>query len=73
MGMMHNNLHVPRERDEEILRMLRLRGAGFSTREIGEMVGKTAANVRITTTTIRAADLNESGEGRAVVLAGYWE
>lgn len=70
--MMHNNLHVPRERDEEIVRMLGLRASGLSARLVGEAVGKTAANARVTTDTIMRADLRESGEDPAVVMAGYW-
>ena len=68
--MTYNNLHVTRERDEKILLMLRLRTLGHSTRAIGERVGKSPENVRITTNTIKAADLHESGEPDAV--AGYW-
>ena len=70
--MTANNLHVPRERDEKILLMLRLRTLGHSTREIGERLGISHENVRITTNTIKAADLHESGEPREQVEAGYW-
>ena len=70
--MTPNNLHIPRERDDEILRMLRLRTRGWSTAEIGKHVGKTGPNVRVTTNTIKAADLHESGEPRDQVEAGYW-
>ena len=68
--MIHNNLHVPRERDEQILLMLRLRTLGHSPRAIGERLGKSPQNVRITTNTIKSADLYESGETDAE--AGYW-
>ena len=68
--MTANNLHVPRERDEQILRMLRLRTLGHSPRAIGERLGKSPQNVRITTNTIKSADLYESGEADAE--AGYW-
>ena len=68
--MIHNNLHVPRERDEQILLMLRLRTLGHSPRAIGERLGKSPQNVRITT--IKSADLYESGELRDQVEAGYW-
>ena len=50
--MIHNNLHVPRERDEQILLMLRLRTLGHSPRAIGERLGISPQNVRITTNTI---------------------
>ena len=33
--MTHNNLHIPRERDETILRYLRARSRGWSTAEVG--------------------------------------
>ena len=68
--MTYNNLHVPRERDDAILLMLRLRTIGHSTRAIGERLGKSPENVRITTNTIKAADLHESGETDAG--EGYW-
>ena len=68
--MIHNNLHVPRERDEQILLMLRLRTLGHSPRAIGERLGKSPQNVRITTNTIKSADLHESGEPDAA--EGYW-
>lgn len=68
--MTYNNLHVPRERDDAILQMLRLRTLGHSPSAIGERLGISAANVRITTNTIKAADLYESGEPDAA--AGYW-
>ena len=68
--MTYNNLHVTRERDEKILLMMRLRTLGHSTRAIGERVGKSHENVRVTTNTIKAADLHESGETDAA--AGYW-
>ena len=58
--MTYNNLHVPRERDEKILRYLRARSRGFSTAEVGKMFG------------ISAADLHESGEPRDQVEAEYW-
>ena len=63
-------MDIPRERDDAILLMLRLRTLGHSTRAIGERLGKSPQNVRITTNTIKAADLHESGETDAV--AGYW-
>ena len=67
--MIHNNLHVPRARDEQILLMLRLRTIGHSTREIGERLGVSAANARITTNTIKAADFYESGKPMHQTLA----
>ena len=70
--MTYNNLHVTRERDETILRYLRARSKGWSTAEVGKMFGISAANARITTNTIKAADLHESGEPRDQVEAGYW-
>ena len=63
-------MDIPRERDDEILQMLRLRTLGHSTRAIGDVLGKSPQNVRITTNTIKAADLHESGEPDAA--AGYW-
>ena len=68
--MTANNLHVPRERDEQILLMLRLRTIGHSTRAIGDCIGISPQNVRITTNTIKSADLHESGDPDAV--RGYW-
>ena len=63
-------MDIPRERDNEILLMLRLRTLGHSTRAIGDRLGISPQNVRITTNTIKAADLHESGETDAE--AGYW-
>lgn len=70
--MTYNNLHVPRERDDAILRYLRARSKGLSTYEVGKMFGISPQNVRVTTNTIKAADLHESGEPREQVEAGYW-
>ena len=69
--MTPNNLHIPRERDDTILRYLRARSKGFSTAEVGRMFGISAANARITTNVIKSADLHESGEPRDQVEAGY--
>ena len=63
-------MDIPRERDEQILLMLRLRTLGHSPRAIGKRLGKSPQNVRITTNTIKSADLYESGEADAE--AGYW-
>ena len=63
-------MDIPRERDEQILLMLRLRTLGHSPRAIGERLGKSPQNVRITTNTIKSANLYESGETDAE--AGYW-
>ena len=63
-------MDIPRERDNEILLMLRLRTLGYSPRAIGERLGKSPQNVRITTNTIKSADLHESGEPDAG--EGYW-
>ena len=63
-------MDIPRERDNEILLMLRLRTLGHSTRAISERLGKSPQNVRITTNTIKSADLHESGEPDAG--EGYW-
>lgn len=68
--MTANNLHVPRERDEQILLMLRLRTIGYSPREIGNFLGKSHEDVHVATYTIKSADLYESGETDAE--AGYW-
>ena len=63
-------MDIPRERDNEILLMLRLRTLGHSPRAIGERLGKSPQNVRITTNTIKSADLYESGETDDG--EGYW-
>ena len=63
-------MDIPRERDNEILLMLRLRTLGNSTRAIGDRLGISPQNVRITTNTIKSADLHESGETDAA--EGYW-
>ena len=63
-------MDIPRDRDNEILLMLRLRTLGHSTRAIGDRLGISPQNVRITTNTIKSADLYESGETDAE--AGYW-
>ena len=63
-------ISIPRERDNEILLMLRLRTLGHSTRAIGDLLGISPQNVRITTNTIKSADLHESGETDAG--EGYW-
>ena len=63
-------MDIARERDEQILLMLRLRTLGHSTRAIGDRLGISPQNVRITTNTIKSADLYESGETDAE--GGYW-
>ena len=63
-------MDIPRERDNEILLMLRLRTLGHSPRAIGDLLGISPQNVRITTNTIKSADLHESGEPDAA--EGYW-
>ena len=63
-------MDIPRERDEQILLMLRLRTFGHSPRAIGERLGISPQNVRTSTNTIKSADLHESGEADAG--AGYW-
>ena len=65
-------MDIPRERDEQILLMLRLRTLGHSPRAIRERLGKSPQNVRITTNTIKSADIHERGEPRDQVEAGYW-
>ena len=63
-------MDIPRERDDAILLMLRMRTLGHSTRAIGDLLGISPQNVRITTNTIKSADLYESGEADAG--EGYW-
>lgn len=70
--MSANNLHVPRERDETILRLLAWRSAGHKSADIGKRFGITRNNVNATTNTIKSADIHESGEPRDQVMAEYW-
>ena len=65
-------MDIPRERDDAILLMLRMRTLGHNTRAIGERLGISPQNVRATTNPIKAADLYESGEPREQVEAAYW-
>lgn len=41
-------LHVLKDVEDESEKVLRLKGAGFSTSEIAAMLGKTENNVRVT-------------------------
>ena len=54
-------MDIPRERDEQILLMLRLRTLGHSTSAIGERLGISLENVRGTTNTIKATDHQNEG------------
>lgn len=63
---------VPRRRDDEVLGVLAARLRGASWREAAEAVGGTSwGALRLACLSVRAADLSESEEPRAVVAAGY--
>lgn len=57
-----------RSDDERLLLMLQMRARGFSSRQVGECVGRECSHVRTATNRVRAAD--EACEGRK--LEGYW-
>lgn len=58
--------------DRQVLNMVRLRAAGFTSVEIAARYGFTSEKVRIATNRVMNADLMESGEPARVVLAAYW-
>lgn len=62
---------IPRARDEQILRWLSLRQAGWSSQQIAHREGVMSATVRSQTNQIRKADLMESGEDPAEVQEAY--
>lgn len=58
--------------DEAVLRCIELRIEGYTSPQIAAAVGVTASNIRTATNRVLDADLDESGEDRAVVLAANW-
>jgi hypothetical protein len=64
--------HVPRSRDDQLLRWLRLRSAGWSAEQIARRYGVTNnGSVISATENVRDADLAESGDPEEVVMAAY--
>jgi len=61
-----------RSDDEQLLCWLAARHAGARAAEIGRQAGTTGQRVATATNRVLQADLGESGEPEAVVLAGYW-
>ena len=61
-----------RETDEHVLSMIKARADGAGPQAIGDMIGKTSQYVTTAVNRVRNADLKESGEDHATVLAHYW-
>ncbi|MDN5568187.1 MAG: hypothetical protein L0G27_05480 [Paracoccus sp. (in: a-proteobacteria)] len=61
-----------RARDERDLSAIRLRNARIPFDVIAERLGLTRQRVNRITGDIKRADLDESGEPRGQVVAGYW-
>ena len=57
--------------DEWLLRLVRLRAAGWSSAQIGTAAGVASSAVRTATNRVRADDLRLSREDRATVAAAY--
>jgi|GEM_PF-3717322 len=62
---------VPRERDDAVLRWLRLHLKGYTPSEIGEMEAEKPATISASLTRVRDADLTESGESLQLVRRAY--
>ena len=60
-----------REYDERLLEWLALRARGMRSITIGDAYGVSSAHVRAHTNLVINADLAESGEPAAIVLAAY--
>ncbi len=60
---------VPRSRDDEVLRWVRLRSIGFSTVEIAKRAKASAGYIVSTTNKVRDCDERESGED---ISSAYW-
>lgn len=60
-----------RREDVRARLMLDMRGDGMSSGVIGRLLGMSDSAVRVITNRVRAADLAESGEPRAAVMAAY--
>lgn len=59
--------------DERVLAWLRMRGLGFTPREIADVSGTTRNAVLGATRRVLMEDLQQSGEPESAVRAGYWE
>lgn len=64
--------HVPRARDDELLRWIALRVAGWSAAQVAQRMGVSQSTVDMATREVRNADLAESGEPPGVVDRAYW-
>lgn len=62
-----------RARDERDLSVIRLRAARVSFAAIASRTGARRDHLHLITAAIKCADLQESGEPREQVMAGYWE
>lgn len=60
-----------RSADEKALAILSLNATGMARRDVAAKLGTTIGAVNGTIDRVMRADLDESGEPRAVVLAGY--
>lgn len=61
-----------RESDERAIRMVKLRGKGYTPAQIGRRIGMSPQFVSTATLRVRNDDLEFSGEPGAVVNQKYW-
>lgn len=61
-----------RSNDDRLLQWLWYRTAGFSIAQVAHLHGAPTSTVSSATSDVRNADITESGEPEAEVVAGYW-
>lgn len=59
--------------DETILHRVQLRHEGYSIRQVAQMTGTSPGHVARETNAVLLADLAESGDDPADVVAEYWK
>lgn len=67
-------MRAPRSSDELPLSWVALRSGGMTCKAIADMhAGVTEGAVRVSTYSMRQADIQESGEPASRVIAAYWQ
>lgn len=67
-------MRAPRSSDETLLSWVALRSGGMTCKAIADLhAGVTEGTVRVSTYSIRQADIQESGEPASRVASAYWQ